>query len=368
MSISLNYLSSTENEYENGKIRLRDFQHAARLYVDDTYARAPKHGFLYFVEFEINKDAILDENWDQTRQRLVGVLVKKTDLPKFTVTTEKINQYNRKTVVQSKLNYNDVTIEFHDDNSNITHQLWTNYYQHYYADSRVPLTFGDTKYGKIDYTYGRYGRGVEKPFFEKIKIFVLHQQKFTQFDLINPKVTEWQHDNLDQSNGGKILQSRMTVAYENVVYGSGEIAKSTEASLFRSVSLPYDTQSSPYQYGDLKGPTPIRNFGPKSPYVQGGPGSPQGQLAGIANILLTNYLNKKGLGKRGAVGYNIAGSILGATTQSGAGKYASPQPSQNEPGVFGSPGGLGINIFKGFNTSVDGKIRANPAAIIFPKR
>ena len=42
-------------------------------------------------------------------------------------------------------------------------------------------------------------------------------------------------------------------------------------------------------------------------------------------------------------------------------------PTQNQPGIFNLPGGVGINIFKGINTTVDGKIRANPAAIILPK-
>lgn len=365
MSISSNYLTPANNE---DQVILRDFQHAARLYVDDTYARAPKHGFLYFVQFEINDAAVLGKKWAETGKKTAGFLVKKVDLPKFNISTEKINQYNRKTVVQSKLNYNDITIEFHDDNSDITNNLWINYYQHYYVDSRVPNSFNDTKFGEQDYAYGRYSRGVEVPFFKKINIFVLHQQRFTEFSLVNPKVTEWQHDNVDQSNGGKILQNRMTVAYESVVYDSGVIKDSTQAVEFHDVTAPYDSNASPYRYGDLIGPTPIRNFGPSAPYVQGGPGSPPGQLEAIRKLLLQNYLNKKGLGRQTAIGYNIAGGILGATTQSGAGKYSSPQPSQNEPGVFGTPGGVGINIFKGFNTSVDGKIRANPAAIIFPKR
>lgn len=363
MSASSNYLVSKGD----GSVRLKDFQHAARLYVDDTYAKAPKLGFLYFVEFEINSNAVLDESWDRTNKKIVGLLVKKIDLPKFSITSEKLNQYNRKTVVQSKLNYNDISIDFHDDNSSITHNLWVNYFQHYYIDSRTPDSFADTKFGAINYRYGRYDSEVKNPFIDKIKIFVLHQQKFTQFTLINPKILEWQHDTVDQSEAGKPLKNRMTVAYENVVYSSGIInAANSEAKSF--IELAYDKDPSPYQYGDLVGPTPIRNFGPKSPYVQGGPGNPPGPLEGIARILAQDYLNKRGLGRRNAVGYNIAGSILGAVTQPGGGKYSSPQPSQNQPGVFGSPGGIGVNIFKGFNKSVDGKIRANPAAIIFPKK
>ena len=91
-------------------------------------------------------------------------------------------------------------------------------------------------------------------------------------------------------------------------------------------------------------------------------------LLDIGKILLKDYINKNGLGKAGAVGYNIAGGVLGAVTQTNPGKYAEPPSTQDQTGILNLPGGVGINIFKGFNTSVDGKVRANPAAIFFPKK
>ena len=105
-----NYLSST------GYANLRDYQHASRLYVDKNYAYSPKLGFLYYVVFNINPDAIIDQQWRNTGAMDVGLLVKKVDLPKFTIATETLNQYNRKTVVPTKLTYTPVGVEFHDDN------------------------------------------------------------------------------------------------------------------------------------------------------------------------------------------------------------------------------------------------------------
>lgn len=375
MSSVSNYLQQPGNI--TGKPTMRDYQHAARLYVDNAYAKSPKLGFLYYVVFNLNTEAIIEQKWRGTKGAdVVGILVKKIDLPKFNITTETLNQYNRKTVVQSKLNYTPISIDFHDDNSDITTQLWTNYYRHYYADgNQSPAAFGDTKYGVDDNSYGRYNRGLLNggkldPFIKSIDIYVLHKPSFTHYKIINPKVTDWSHDSLSQAEGAKILQNRMTLAYENVIYGSGLINGDEQASEF--IDLFYDATVSPYQFSsdpsNQQGPYPAFNFGPTSPYVSGGAAQSNNQILGIAGILAKDYLNKKGLGKLGPVGYNIAGGVLGAVKGSPAGKYSSPPPAENQPGIFNGPGGIGINIFKGINTSVDGKIRANPAAIIFPRR
>ena len=58
-------------------------------------------------------------------------------MPKFKITTDTVNQYNRKAVVQTKLTYEPITITFHDDMANATTDLWKNYYQYYYADPNV---------------------------------------------------------------------------------------------------------------------------------------------------------------------------------------------------------------------------------------
>jgi hypothetical protein len=114
---------------------LKDYQHADRLYVKNTYARAPKFGFLYFVSFNINPKVIntLTGQWKNKQlYQEVGLLVKRIDLPKFSVTQETINQYNRKTNVQTTIKYNPISLDFHDDNSDITRDLWKYYFQYYF--------------------------------------------------------------------------------------------------------------------------------------------------------------------------------------------------------------------------------------------
>ena len=376
---------------------LKDYQHASRLYVDDNYAYTPKVGFLYFVQINLNPDAIIEDQFFADRHD-VGLLVKRLDLPKFTVATETLNQYNRKTIVQTKLTYNPISLDFHDDNSNVTHGLWVNYFKHYYADgnyqgpNNTPAEYEDTKYGITDYTYGLYNNNMSRPFIDSIDIYVLHQHNFTQYTLINPVITEWQHDSVDQGEGSRILKNKMNIAYETVLYNRGQIIPGQSPANW--AARYYDKDPSPLTIGGNSANAPTYDqspsafdqpgannvFSKSSPhsstfdqrganraYGHAGPTTTFNPLMAIGGILAKNYVNQNGLGKVKATGYNIAGGVLGAITATAPGKYASPQPTQDQAGIFTLPGGIGINIFKGFNTSVTGQVRVNPAAIIFPK-
>jgi hypothetical protein len=239
--------------FEGDDAFLRDYQHADRLYVANNYARAPKVGFLYFVVFNINDAALTNSAWTQRNKREVGLLVKKLDLPKFKIQNETLNQYNRKTVVQTKISYNPISIEFHDDNSDITTNLWKSYYNYYYADGtygnrnkNIIQEYSDTKYQDKFYAYG-LNNFQTVPFFQSIDVYVLHKgrgnQDFTQVTLVNPLVTDWSHDSLDQNDSAKILSNKMSVNYESVIYNTGKIVRNSEPPGFATAH--YDRTPSP---------------------------------------------------------------------------------------------------------------------------
>lgn len=344
---------------------MKDYQHADRVYVKNNYARTPKLGFLYFVAFNLNNDALpADSRWGKEGYKEVGLLVKRIDLPKFQIETEAVNQYNRKTVVQKTLKYNPITIDFHDDNSNITRDFWKAYFQYYYTDSKygnrisnkgTPQEFANTKYWTQSYDYG-LNSNQKKPFIESIDIFVLHQQKFTQYKLINPLISDWNHDSLDQADGTKILTNKMTVAYETVMFKEGRVTK-TEPERFSAIY--YDTAPSPLS---------IAGNGSKSLF---GPG---GIIAGATAVLdgdrslleraiigANVVRNARSVTKGGlkAEGYSILTGVLGNIQQTG-----------NQPGGVGSAiqnginqRGIGINIFSGQNSSVNGTTPTTPSKI-----
>ena len=380
-----NFLSGVVGGVFGSQPYLKDYQHADRLYHGNNYARAPKVGFLYFVNFNINTENIRDARWKADGAKYVGMLVKKIDMPRFKITTETLNQYNRKTVVQTKINYENINLDFHDDNSNITTALWKNYYRYYYTDSvyggdadpsekgnttgdlRFPAAFKDTKYSTKDNIYG-FDSFQNTPFFKSIDIYVMHQHKFTQVTLINPIVTEWSHDNLDQNESGKILGSKMQLAYEDVLYSSGSITKTTPTG---------------YQafYDNAKSPLAVGGNGSSSIF-----GS-NGILAGAANILGANpqspldYLglaiqannlvkNVKGISKSGIQGelYGIAGGVLGSIAATGnqpggvnaqsIGAAAAAGAQQSGLGVVSQ---FGINLFSGKNSTVNNTTPTTPS-------
>lgn len=216
-----------------------DWAHASRLYRDDRlYDYSPKTGWMYYIRLGINPEVkkyftktYLD-SWVNRNSDWVGLLAKQADQPRFTIQTETLNQYNRKSVVQTKLSYQPVTITFHDDMANSTTNLWNAYYTYYFADgnhglkattrkSNIVPEFSDTKFKAAPVAYG-LSTGFKVPFFTDITIYTLYKKKFSSITLVNPIIKEWQHSGLDQTSGTKLLENKMQVEFESVVYNSGK--------------------------------------------------------------------------------------------------------------------------------------------------
>lgn len=243
---------------------MRDYQHASRLYVADTYKLLPKAGWLYYVVFNINPAVKLRGSaqtefaqWMTRNKSNVGLLVKNIDLPKFNIDTETLNQYNRKIVIQKKINYQPISISFHDDMANSTTNLWKNYYRYYYADTidPQPITarasinpkYMDSKYEESQSAYGLNNKQTV-PFFISVDVYQLNNHKYTSFKLINPIVKEWAHDQLDQTQGNRLMTSKMTLEYETVVYSTADKNKITMADPGFQADH-YDNAPSPISVG-----------------------------------------------------------------------------------------------------------------------
>jgi hypothetical protein len=241
---------------------LKDYAHASKTFLTNGYELAPRTKFLFHVYFTINTSVpALRAVFGNTDVATIGLMVKTVQLPNYTIQVDTFNQYNRKRLVQSKIDYNPVTIEFHDDGGDLIRNMWYNYFAYYYKDPSqkydnvsnqngsagaligTPAGFSYNSRDTYDnsrtvndwgYIGEAYNDGVQfppnglsnvgkPPFFRDIRIYGLNQHKVAQYVLVNPMITEWQHDTYDYSQGNGTMTHRMTLKYETVKYYSGAV-------------------------------------------------------------------------------------------------------------------------------------------------
>lgn len=259
--------------YGGPKGNLGDYQHAARLYVDNNMRLAPKFKHLYHVVFNLNVDAkARTPLLNGVDQREINILARSVELPRFNIQTATVNQYNRKKIVQTGVQYVPINLEFHDDNAGLTSLFWEAYFRYYYSDSNYterdsagfPASSVDA-YSKVagglNNAYGTsetqsYRFGLDRPnksqnFFTSIQIFQMHPQDtkstFTSFTLINPYIESLVHDQMTQ-DGSEFSANRMTINYEAVQYNRGFTTEGSAPTGFGE--LHYDQQPSPLEIGD----------------------------------------------------------------------------------------------------------------------
>jgi hypothetical protein len=218
----------------------RDWAHATKIFVDGNYQLAPKFGFLYYVHIETNVLA--------SEKSEIGMLVKSAQLPKFNVDLKKQNVYNRYTYVQTKLNYEPVTITFHDDNSNKVRNFWLAYFKHYYRDAdNTEQQMGAMATAKYDqdmqYSNWGYMPPSPTPFLKKITIYSLNKKRYSSYALINPTISNFQHGEHSYASSETMTNS-MTITYESVLYGHGKVTEKKESKLPGFQTL-YDIHPSP---------------------------------------------------------------------------------------------------------------------------
>jgi len=261
-----------------GNDYLRDYTHASKTFKPGFYANAPKFKFLFHVYFEINPEA-----QPRTSQTNFGLLVKSVKLPNFSFDTHQLNQYNRKRIVQTKIKYDPIDIQFHDDNDDSIANLWYKYYTYYYKDGTKPkvvfkgnrggapasdivgggnsatatlanynerTTYLDSITGGDDWGYiGETGDPTKgkATFFKNITIFGFNQHNFLAYTLINPIITRFGHDTYDYAEAAGTMTNSMTLDYETVVYNRGNMdgQKSSDIVTGFGLEANYDKRLSP---------------------------------------------------------------------------------------------------------------------------
>jgi len=203
-------------------------------------------------------------------------LVRSVSLPRYTVDNKQLNSYNRKDIVQTKLRYPSIEIEFHDDSADVVRHFWFDYLTHYYRDTDLgyksssgsesgqvnPTYYRNSKYrprvegdevfvpglaegatglNDFGYTPRKTNQFSTAQYLNAIRVYSLHQKRFSEYTLINPIITSFQHDTHDSSANGS-MRHRMTVDFTSVLYATGDVNTSTVVGFG---DLHYDKSPSP---------------------------------------------------------------------------------------------------------------------------
>lgn len=209
---------------------IKDYQHAARTFVDGLYRLGPKSTALFHVFIDVNPSvAIMDQN----TQIEIGLMAKSINLPKYTIKTKTYNAYNRKNIAQESITYEPITITFHDDSANVVRNFWYDYFSYYYRDSdhQEPLYLADHKYEKRNtqqwgFTPKQTSLTGTPNYINAIRIYSLHQKSFSSYTLIRPTITSFQHGEHTMGEYN-LLEHSMQISYEAVHYATGPVSDGT---------------------------------------------------------------------------------------------------------------------------------------------
>jgi hypothetical protein len=173
---------------------------ASKLILNDKQINAgPLSNGFPFIKFAWTVEIQVGEEGEPKGIESTGPLVAKTcELPRFSIDTQVVNVYNHKTIVQTKMNYEPITMTFYDQtNSTAESLIWE------YVNGQFDPTDASKKPGVLPLTIiitlsNLSGEGEDKV-----------------YTLKNAYIVDAQHDTLDYSTSDPVLWT-LTVRYEDL--------------------------------------------------------------------------------------------------------------------------------------------------------
>lgn len=169
-------------------------------------------------------------------ERNLGFMVKSVDRPSVTPVIEELNQYNKKRQVTTGYKFQPFRVSLYDTSDSSVMRMWNEYSQWYFGDFEQ-----DGSAWNYDITTGDFndtGRGfgfqptnstyssLDSPyFFSLIEVYQVFGGEYTQFNLVNPKITEFNPDEMDYSVT-EPTNIAITFSYEAILYVNGGEPKS----------------------------------------------------------------------------------------------------------------------------------------------
>ena len=242
-------------------VHLRDSRHAANAYgfnKADLSNGTPRHKFEFFLRINFNQNPdvrrFVEKFLVEYEKDILFTMVKTVTMPSMTIETDTLNQYNKKRISQTRIDYNPISITMHDSVEGRTLRLWEMYYEYYFKDGDAFEKLGNsggtatTFLGAFveafsnrdapqrnpgeyendiikdrfndNYGYNLRRVGNNKYLIESIEIFQVHGGRFSRTEIIHPRITAFTHDTLDYEDSSGLVELKFDFAYEGVVYAN----------------------------------------------------------------------------------------------------------------------------------------------------
>jgi hypothetical protein len=267
----------------------KNSRHATHNFSQDAlalYRNQPRFPFEYYVNINLNnvgtaRDYIQNFFNSPTYAQIMP-LVKSIDMPSMKIETKSMNQYNRKRISQTSINFEPIKMVFHDVADGKTLKFWEMYYRYYFGDGTEPgkninkssqgenksysletllhnitpalnpnianlpssiqnLFTGNSQSNRnsptsdvgdkkaiqniVTDTLDNHKFGFNLPqvgnvrsLIQTIDIYQVHAGRFNQVTLVNPRISGFQHDVLNYAAGDKTLELTFTIEYEYAYY------------------------------------------------------------------------------------------------------------------------------------------------------
>lgn len=203
-------------------------------YAKDLIDVAPKHRFLFKAYVYFNPPYFLPHE-----KEAFTFLVRDIDRPKVTFESTPINMYNFRTQVVTAVRHEQLNIRFHDDIKNYVTDFFNMYRRAYSPISRMDdvsgiqiidmenmgMNFAYPNIGQNGVTGGVYGASRGSLANSNINVlnrieihhYYAHGTKKNIFSFLNPRIEQFDFDNMDHADGGEGNTMNATFSYDALV-------------------------------------------------------------------------------------------------------------------------------------------------------
>lgn len=203
----------------------------------------PKPSFLYFVEFNVNNTGKRYLS-DSLIERRLGFIVKSLDRPSISYDTVVMNQYNRKRLIHTGVNYGNLSMTMHDTVDDAAFKLIQDYNVYYFGD--FARNASDWQYnlyqGDSTSEWGyrmRNGAG-DIHFFSSADVYEFYNGYYTHYKLMNPRFESVNPSRM-ASDASDINEISMSLRHEGMVFEA--LSQRMTSDVSSILGLPFESGS-----------------------------------------------------------------------------------------------------------------------------